>query len=111
MDKNDEIIIPTIVAINEEANIFYYCYRKVNNHQKEDNTWEDNVWEDKNGDNVNVWEDEITKEKTQSEHLRNEDGSLNTIRNRLYNKTLNFYVRWRVSENDNITYEIDGDVS
>ena len=58
-----------------------------------------------------VWEDEITKEKTQSEHLRNEDGSLNTIRNRLYNKTLNFYVRWRVSENDNITYEIDGDVS
>ena len=111
MDKKDEIIIPTVVAINESADTVYYCYRKVNNHQKEDNTWEDNTWEDKNGDNDNVWEDEITKEKTQSEHLRNEDGSLNTIRNRLYNKTLNFYVRWRVSENDNITYEIDGDVS
>ena len=111
MDKKDEIIIPTVVAINESADTVYYCYRKVNNHKKEDNTWEDNTWEDKNGDNDNVWEDEIAKEKTQSEHLRNEDGSLNTIRNRLYNKTLNFYVRWRVSENDNITYEIDGDVS
>lgn len=114
MDKNDEIIIPTVVSINESADTVYYCYRKVNNHQKEDNTWED-----RNGDNDNVWEDEITKEKTQSEHLRKQDDSLedpskyplNTIRNRLYNKTLNFYVRWRVSENDNITYEIDGDVS
>lgn len=111
MDKNDEIIIPTVVSINESADTVYYCYRKVNNHQKEDNTWEDNTWEDRNGDNDNVWEDEITKEKTQSEHLRNQDGSLNTIRNRLYNNTLNFYVRWRVSENDNITYEIDGNVS
>lgn len=106
MDKKDEIIIPTVVAINESADTVYYCYRKVNNHQKEDNTWED-----KNGDNDNVWEDETTVKKTQSEHLRNQDDSLNTIRNRLYNKTLNFYVRWRVSENDNITYEIDGDVS
>ena len=119
MDKKDEIIIPTVVAINESADTVYYCYRKVNNHQKEDNTWEDNTWEDKNGDNDNVWEDEITAEYTQSEHLRKQDDSLedpskyplNTIRNRLYNKTLNFYVRWRVSENDNITYEIDGDVS
>ena len=116
MDKNDEIIIPTIVAINEHANIFYYCYRRVNNHQ---NDISDNTWEDKNGDNDNVWEDEITAEYTQSEHLRKQDDSLedpskyplNTIRNRLYNKTLNFYVRWRVSENDNITYEIDGNVS
>ena len=108
MDKNDEIIIPTIVSINEDANIFYYCYRKVNNHQKDIS---DNTWEDKNGDKDNVWEDEITVKKTQSEHLRNQDGSLNTIRNRLYNNTLNFYVRWRVSENDNITYEIDGNVS
>lgn len=111
MDKNDEIIIPTVVSINESADTVYYCYRKVNNHQKEDNTWEDNTWEDRNGDNDNIWEDEITKEKTQSEHLRNQDGSLNTIRNRLYNNTLNFYVQWRGGENDNITYEIDGNVS
>lgn len=111
MDKKDEIIIPTVVAINESADTVYYCYRKVNNHQKEDNTWEDNVWEDKNGDNDNVWEDEITKEKTQSEHLRNRDGSLNTIRNRLYNKTLNFYVQWSGDKNDNITYAIAGIVS
>ena len=111
MDKKDEIIIPTVVAINESADTVYYCYRKVNNHKKEDNTWEDNTWEDKNGDNDNVWEDEITKEKTQSKHLRNEDGSLNTIRNRLYNKTLNFYVQWSGDKNDNITYAIAGIVS
>lgn len=106
MDKKDEIIIPTVVAINESADTVYYCYRKVNNHQKEDNTWED-----KNGDSDNVWEDEITKENTQSEHLRNQDGSLNTIRNRLYSKTLNFYVQWSGKPNDNITYGIDGYVS
>ena len=112
MDKKDEIIIPTVVAINESADTVYYCYRKVNNHQKEDNTWEDNTWEDKNENGEdNYWEDKTTAKKTQSKHLRNEDDSLNTIRNRLYNKTLNFYVRWRVSENDNITYEIDGEVS
>lgn len=114
MDKKDEIIIPTVVAINESADTVYYCYRKVNNHQKEDNTWED-----KNGDNDNVWEDEITKEKTQSEHLRKQDDSLedpseyplNTIKNRLYGETLRFYVQWRGGENDNITYGIDGNVS
>ncbi len=106
MDKKDEIIIPTVVAINESADTVYYCYRKVNNHQKEDN-----IWEDKNGDSDNVWEDEITKENTQSEHLRNQDGSLNTIRNRLYSKTLNFYVQWSGKPNDNITYGIDGYVS
>ena len=120
MDKNDEIIIPTIVAINESADTVYYCYRKVKNKNTKDHVnIKDNTWEDKNGDNDNVWEDEITAEYTQSEHLRKQDDSLkdpskyplNTIRNRLYNKTLNFYVRWRVSENDNITYEIDGDVS
>ena len=120
MDKNDEIIIPTIVAINESADTVYYCYRKVKNKNTKDHVnIKDNTWEDKNGDNDNVWEDEITVEYTQSEHLRKQDDSLedqskyplNTIRNRLYNKTLNFYVRWRVSENDNITYEIDGDVS
>ena len=104
MDKNDEIIIPTIVAINESADTVYYCYRKVNNHQKDIS---DNVWEDKNGDNDNVWEDETTAKKTQSQHLRNKDDSLNTIRSRLYNKTLNFYVQWSGDENDNITYEID----
>ena len=120
MDKNDEIIIPTIVAINESTDTVYYCYRKVKNKNTKDHVnIKDNTWEDKNGDNDNVWEDEITVEYTQSEHLRKQDDSLedqskyplNTIRNRLYNKTLNFYVRWRVSENDNITYEIDGDVS
>ena len=120
IDKNDEIIIPTIVAINESADTVYYCYRKVKNKNTKDHVnIKDNTWEDKNGDNDNVWEDEITAEYTQSEHLRKQDDSLedpskyplNTIRNRLYNKTLNFYVRWRVSENDNITYEIDGDVS
>lgn len=120
MDKNDEIIIPTVVSINESADTVYYCYRKVKNKNTKDHVnIKDNTWEDKNGDNDNVWEDEITVEYTQSEHLRKQDDSLedpskyplNTIRNRLYNKTLNFYVRWRVSENDNITYEIDGDVS
>ena len=86
MDKNDEIIIPTVVAINESANAVYYCYRKVNNHQEDisDNRWEDT--NEKGEDNI--WEDEITIEDTQSDHLRNKDGSLNTIRNRLYNKVL-----------------------
>lgn len=109
MDKNDEIIIPTIVAINEDADAFYYCYRKVNNHQ--DNI-SDNVWKDTNEDgDDNIWEDEITVKYTQSEHLKNQDGSLNTIKNRLYSKTLNFYVQWSGKEDDNITYGIDGDVS
>ena len=36
MDKNDEIIIPTVVAINESANTVYYCYRKVNNPKEID---------------------------------------------------------------------------
>lgn len=109
MDKNDEIIIPTVVAINESANAVYYCYRKVNNH-KEDIS--DNIWEDtnENGED-NIWEDEITVEDTQSEHLKNQDGSLNTIRNRLYNKVLQFYVQWSGKESDNITYGIDGNVS
>lgn len=113
MDKNDEIIIPTIVAINEDANIFYYCYRKVKNKNIKDHVnIKDNTWKDENENGEdNYWEDEITAEKTQSEHLRNQDDSLNTIKNRLYNKTLNFYVQWRGGENDNITYEIDGDVS
>ena len=112
MDKKDEIIIPTVVAINESADTVYYCYRKVNNHQKEDNTWEDNRWEDTNekGED-NIWEDEITIEDTQSDHLRNKDGSLNTIRNRLYGKVLYFYVQWSGKESDNITYGIDGNVS
>ena len=109
MDQNDEIIIPTIVAINEQANTIYYCYRRVKNKQE---NIRDNIWEDKNekGED-NIWEDEITIEDTQSEHLRNQDGSLNTIRNRLYNKTLNFYVQWSGKESDNITYGIDGNVS
>lgn len=90
MDKNDEIIIPTIVAINEQTNTVYYCYRKVNNHQEDisDNFWEDT---NENGED-NIWEDEITIEDIQSDHLRNQDGSLNTIRNRLYSKVLYFYV-------------------
>ena len=109
MDQNDEIIIPTIVAINEYTNTVYYCYRKVKNKQE---NIRDNIWEDtnENGED-NIWEDEITIEDTQSEHLRNQDDSLNTIRNRLYNKTLNFYVQWSGKESDNITYGIDGNVS
>jgi hypothetical protein len=109
MDKNDEIIIPTVVAINESANTVYYCYRKVNNHREDisDNRWEDT--NEKGEDNI--WEDEITIEDTQSDHLRNKDGSLNTIRNRLYNKVLWFYVQWSGKESDNITYGIDGNVS
>ena len=109
MDKNDEIIIPTIVAINESANTVYYCYRKVNNHQE---NISDNIWEDtnENGED-NIWEDEITIEDIQSDHLRNQDGSLNTIRNRLYSKVLYFYVQWSGKESDNITYGIDGNVS
>lgn len=109
MDKNDEIIIPTVVAINESANAVYYCYRKVNNHQEDIS---DNIWEDTNekGED-NIWEDEITVEDTQSEHLKNQDGSLNTIRNRLYSKVLQFYVQWSGKESDNITYGIDGSVS
>lgn len=109
MDKNDEIIIPTVVAINESANAVYYCYRKVNNHQEDIS---DNRWEDKNekGED-NIWEDEITIEDAQSEHLRNKDSSLNTIRNRLYGKVLYFYVQWSGNENDDITYSIDGYVS
>ena len=109
MDKNDEIIIPTVVAINESANAVYYCYRKVNNHQEDisDNRWEDT--NEKGEDNI--WEDEITIEDTQSDHLRNKDGSLNTIKNRLYGETLRFYVQCRGGENDNITYGIDGNVS
>lgn len=109
MDKNDEIIIPTVVAINESANSVYYCYRKVNNHQEDIS---DNIWEDtnENGED-NIWEDEITVEDTQSEHLKNQDGSLNTIRDRLYSKILYFYVQWSGKENDNITYGIDGNVS
>lgn len=109
MDQNDEIIIPTIVAINEYTNTVYYCYRRVKNKQE---NIRDNIWEDtnENGED-NIWEDEITIENTQSEHLRNQDGSLNTIRNRLYNKTLNFYVQWSGKERDNITYGIDGNVS
>lgn len=109
MDQNDEIIIPTIVAINEYTNIVYYCYRRVKNKQE---NIRDNIWEDtnENGED-NIWEDEITIKDTQSEHLRNQDGSLNTIRNRLYNKTLNFYVQWSGKESDNITYGIDGNVS
>lgn len=109
MDKNDEIIIPTIVAINESANTFYYCYRKVNNHQEDIS---DNIWEDtkENGED-NIWEDEITVEDTQSDHLKNKDGSLNTIRNRLYGKVLYFYVQWSGKENDDITYGIVGNVS
>lgn len=106
MDKNDEIIIPTVVSINESSDTVYYCYRKVKNKNIKDN-----IWEDKNGNNDNVWEDEATVEDTQSEHLRNQDGSLNTIRNRLYSKTLNFYVQWSGKPNDNITYGIDGYVS
>lgn len=108
MDKNDEIIIPTIVAINEQANTVYYCYRKVNNHQE---NISDNIWEDtnENGED-NIWEDEITIEDIQSDHLRNQDGSLNTIRNRLYSKVLYFYVQWSGKESD-ITYGIDGNVS
>ena len=109
MDKNDEIIIPTVVAINESANTFYYCYRKVNNHKDDisDNAWED---KNKNGED-NYWEDETTVEKIQSEHLRNEDDSLNTIRNRLYGETLRFYVQWSGNEDNNITYGIDGYVT
>lgn len=109
MDKNDEIIIPTVVAINESANAVYYCYRKVNNHQEDisDNRWEDT--NEKGEDNI--WEDEITIEDTQSDHLRNKDGSLNMIRNRLYGKVLYFYVQWSGNENDDITYGIDGYVS
>jgi hypothetical protein len=109
MDKNDEIIIPTVVAINESANTVYYCYRKVNNHQEDisDNRWEDT--NEKGEDNI--WEDEITIEDTQSDHLRNKDGSLNTIKNRLYGKVLSFYVQWSGNENDDITYGIDGYVS
>lgn len=109
MDKNDEIIIPTIVAINEQANTVYYCYRKVNNHQEDisDNFWEDT---NENGED-NIWEDEITIEDIQSDHLRNQDGSLNTIRNRLYSKVLYFYVQWSGKESDNITYGINGNVS
>lgn len=109
MDKNDEIIIPTVVAINESANTVYYCYRKVNNHQEDisDNRWEDT--NEKGEDNI--WEDEITIEDTQSDHLRNKDGSLNTIKNRLYGKVLYFYVQWSGNENDDITYGIDGYVS
>lgn len=109
MDKNDEIIIPTIVAINESANTVYYCYRKVNNHQE---NISDNIWEDtnENGED-NIWEDEITIEDIQSDHLRNQDGSLNTIRNHLYSKVLYFYVQWSGKESDNITYGIDGNVS
>lgn len=109
MDKNDEIIIPTVVAINESANTVYYCYRKVNNHQEDisDNRWEDT--NEKGEDNI--WEDEITIEDTQSDHLRNKDGSLNTIKNRLYGKVLYFYVQWSGNENDDITYDIDGYVS
>ena len=77
MDKNDEIIIPTIVAINESADTVYYCYRKVKNKNTKDHVnIKDNTWEDKNGDNDNVWEDEITAEYTQSEHLRKQDDSL-----------------------------------
>ena len=109
MDKNDEIIIPIIVAINEQANTVYYCYRKVNNHQEDisDNFWEDT---NENGED-NIWEDEITIEDIQSDHLRNQDGSLNTIRNRLYSKVLYFYVQWSGKESDNITYGINGNVS
>lgn len=109
MDQNDEIIIPTIVAINEQTNTIYYCYRKVKNKQE---NIRDNIWEDtnENGED-NIWEDEITIEDIQSEHLRNQDGSLNTIRNRLYSKTLSFYVQWSGKESDNITYGIDGNVS
>lgn len=120
MDKKDEIIIPTVVAINESADTVYYCYRKVNNHQKEDHTWEDNTWEDKNENGEdNVWEDEITVQDTQSEHLRKQDDSLkdpqkyplNTIKNRLYGETLRFYVQWSGNEDNNITYGIDGYVT
>ena len=109
MDKNDEIIIPTIVAISEYVIDVYYCYRKVNNHQKDilDNIWEDT---NENGED-NIWVDEITVKDTQSEHLRNQDGSLNTIKNRLYSKVLDFYVQWSGKESDNITYGISGNVS
>lgn len=107
MDKHDEIIIPTIVAINESANTFFYCYRKVKDKSISDNKWVD---ENENGED-NIWVDEITIKYTQSEHLRNEDGSLNTIRNRLHGEELQFYIQWSGNKKDNITYGIDGDVT